>query len=49
MTTHLDSFVRVSLVLGLALLSMPIFRGRSASVRRLVPSAAFVATRALAR
>ncbi|HEY8074656.1 MAG TPA: hypothetical protein VIF62_11110, partial [Labilithrix sp.] len=41
MTTHLDSFVRVTVVLGLALVSMPLLRRHSATVRRLVLSAAF--------
>jgi beta-lactamase regulating signal transducer with metallopeptidase domain len=43
MTSHLDSFVRVSLVLGLALMSMPLLRGRSAVARRLVLTVAFIA------
>jgi len=41
MTSYLDSFVRVSLVLGFALLALPLLRGRSAAARRLVLSIAF--------
>lgn len=40
MTSHYGSFVRVAVVLGLALLAMPLLKGRSASVRRLVLSVA---------
>ena len=43
MTSYLDSFVRISLVLGFALLAMPLLRGRSAAARRLVLSLAFAA------
>ncbi len=41
MTAHLGTFVRVALVLGLALLAMPLLRRQSASARRLVLTVAF--------
>jgi len=41
MTSHFDSVVRVSIVLGLALAAMPLLRRASASARRLVLSVAF--------
>ncbi|MDB4944647.1 MAG: Cell division protein FtsI [Labilithrix sp.] len=43
MISPLDSMVRVSAVLGVALLAMPLLRGRSAVARRLVLSVAFAA------
>ena len=43
MTSHLDSVVRISMLLGFALLAMPILRSRSAVVRRLVLSVALAA------
>lgn len=47
MTAHLMSFVRVALVLALALLSMPLLRKAPAAARRIVLSAAFVFALAL--
>ncbi len=40
MSSHLDAFVRVAVVLGLALLAMPLLRRHSAKARRLVLSVA---------
>jgi beta-lactamase regulating signal transducer with metallopeptidase domain len=40
MIVHFTSFVRVSVILGLALLAMPLLKRRSASARRLVLSVA---------
>ncbi len=41
MTSHFDSIYRVSLVLGVALLAMPLLKSQSAVARRLVLSVAF--------
>ncbi len=43
MASHFDMFVRASVILALALLAMPLLRGRSASARRIVLSVAFAA------
>jgi beta-lactamase regulating signal transducer with metallopeptidase domain len=43
MTSHYDSVARAALVLGFALLAMPLLTGRSAVARRLVLTVAFAA------
>lgn len=43
MTSHLDIVVRISVLLAFALLAMPLLKGRSAVMRRLVLSVAFAA------